>query len=239
MLPLGLAMLAAGVASVSPAPAPSRPAATAYATCVAAKHPVEAKRFVLHQYNGSWQAPIADFRKLKDGACVSSQASKDDAKALRGISEDRLKIDLAQVLVRRDLAQFDASLITNARPLPSTEQVDALWKRPEDCKNCDAKQVADLANVRKVFTERLMPQIFSECAVRADPANVHHLLMTDRDSGVEQQAFGALAPVFSQCVAPDQKLSVTKASLRDILGYIYYRVAFAPRIATASAGVAK
>jgi hypothetical protein len=182
---------------------------------------------------------MADFRKLKDGACVSSQASKDDAKALRAISEDRLKVALSEVLVRQDLAQFDAALINGAQPLPSTDQVDALWKRPEDCKKCDAKQLAELANVRKVFTDKLGAQIFSECVVRAEPAKVHQLLMTDRDSGAEQMAFNALAPAFSQCVAPDQKFSVTKAVLRDFLGYTYYRVAFAPRITTVSAGVAK
>jgi len=165
--------------------------------------------------------------------------AKDEAASLRKISGDTLKMALAEALVRRDLAQFDAALITTAQELPNAKLIDQLWKKPEECKNCKAEQLQQLTHARDVFTASLAPHLFSECVVRAEPAKSHDLLMTEPNSASERQAFDALAPALTKCAKPDQQFSVTRGVLRGFLALYYYRVANAPRVATASAGGVK
>jgi hypothetical protein len=239
MLTLSL-LIAAGAASAEPAPviAQDRAVVDAFARCIAAKHHDDAKIYALHQYGDNWQAlqtANRAFFKLRDMECAPAGARN----SLKKITEGEFKLAIAGALVREDLAQFDAGLISGAKPLPIATYVDNLWRKPEDCKACNAKEMEQLANTRQQMAKHLAPHIFSECVVRADASKVHDMLMTDPDSPAEIRTFQALMPVLSQCLAEGEAMTVTRPAIRGFLALNYYRVANAPRIATASAGATK
>ena len=226
-------MLAITGAAGDPAPLTVRDRAMVdvFARCIAAKHHDDAKIYALHQYGDNWQEASRAFFKLRDMECAPSGA----AKSLKKITEGEFKLALADALVRQDLARFDAAMIAGAQPLPNATYVDNLWRKPEDCKACNAKEMEQLADVRQKMAKALAPHLFSECAVRADPSKVHDMLMTEPNSPAELRTFQTLTPVLSQCLAEGEAMTVSRPAMRGFLALNYYRVAYAPRVAAAGA----
>jgi hypothetical protein len=230
-------MVGTSVAAAAPKADPAKTASPvdrqlvdSFARCLAEKHPKEAQQYALNQLP-TWRRDSTDaLSTLNDRRCIPPQANSQDVRALRKFPEDTLKPAVAGALVRQELRTFDAALITTAKPLPSATLADKLWIRPEECKNCGAERIKEIAHAREVTSNAMAPHVFAECVVRTDPAKAHELLMTEPASAGERSAFDALAPALSNCLARDLKFTALRGAMRDLIALNYYRLAHGPRI---------
>ena len=80
--------------------------------------------------------------------------------------------------------------------------------------------------------------VAGECVVRANPEQARTLLTTHLGSAEESKVLRDLDPVFTGC-AKGASLIAGVEAFRATIAVNYYRLAHAPRLATASAGGAK
>lgn len=201
-----------------------------FAGCVVQRHRLAAKTFVLNKLEDWRPSARSGLDAMRYENCVPASASPTDASLVRKLSDDAFKVALAGALVREEFPAFDAALIATAKPTASG-MVGNLF--PADCKKCNEKQKAELADARAKMANIMAPAIFGECAIRTDPRDAHSLIMAAAGSTEEASSFAALRLAFSDCLLQGGQFTATRSVLRGLLAISYYRLAHAPRIALA------
>jgi hypothetical protein len=205
-----------------------------YGDCVVKKQPAAAREFVITP----WFEPGALRRilpKVGDSWCLLA-ASASFGSEMR-FPGDTMRYALADALVRREFASASPSL-KDAGPIvqPVLDESEYV---PRSGRKAKQSELNELAENRQKRIATIYLAHFGECVVRSDPANSYALLMAEPDSVQEGAAFKAMRPTFGGCLAAGEKLEFSKSTLRGTIAMNYYRLAHAPRVATASAGGAK
>jgi hypothetical protein len=219
---------------IAPAPSIDPRIVAGFARCVVERHHPEAAAYALSDYADWRTAPRTTPAALEDQSCVPATASQADASLLLKLPENSIKFALADALVRQEFPVFDAAVILTARPLKSSSLVDALYP-PGACRQCGAKQLAEVQQARARMSAIVAPIVFGECAVRTDPSHAHALVMAPPGSSQEKAMLEALAAALGSCVAQGGQFAATRPMLRGIIAISYYRVAHAPRLAPGAA----
>jgi hypothetical protein len=191
----------------------------AFGRCIVKNNPALAREFVLRG-NEHWFDK--KFHSLPTPGCLG------DALFGAGLSGGTLafmptvlRYIVAEALVRTDLADFNAATISSAAPLPPPRVSRDDFR--------DRQAFANAQNDVALFN-------FGECVVRAKPSQAQRLLNTKINSKDEGQALLELVPTFGSCLDVGHQFVTDRQILRGIIAFDYYRLAYAPRVASAPPG---
>lgn len=207
-----------------------------FGQCVIEKHLARAQHFVLTP-NMEQSARRKDVSAIADGYCLAVVAAAAGDVEMK-FPVDTMRYALADALVRKEFSAGAAASIEDAAPLeqPKLEEEDYQLEAGKKPRKGELEQLQE--NRQKQLSLIYLAG-FGECVVRADPANSYVLLMSDAETPQETTAFKAMMPAFGSCLAAGQSLEFNEVILRGTIAMNYYRLAHAPRTATASAGGTK
>lgn len=149
------------------------------------------------------------------------------------LSPSAMRYLIAETLVESELGSFNPSVISLAAPL-SHPVLDPAQFSEIKYPQYDRK-LLKAARDRAIAENAL--SLYGECVVRAEPFNAQRLLKSRINSDAERQILSAIVPTLTRCVDKGQKLTTDPLVLRGTIAVNYYRLAHAPRVA--SAGVTK
>lgn len=139
---------------------------------------------------------------------------------------------VAEALVKTDLATFDPATIRSAGPLQplqaSQDDFVQMYKAAHHG-GLDQHQIDELLATAQNNIALLG---FGECVVRAKPQEAKQLLDTKLNSKEEGVALVDLVPTFSSCLDAGHQFVTDRQILRGVIAVNYYRLAYAPRIAS-------
>lgn len=206
-----------------------------FGDCVIEKHLAAAQHFVLtpNMEKQDWRK---DVDKVADGYCLAIVTAANGDVEMQ-FPVDTMRYALAEALVHKEFPA-GAPAIADAAPLeqPKLKEEDF---QPNPDRKLRKGELEKLSEAREKQIALIFLAGFGECVVRADPAVSHKLLTTEPSSSEEGSVFNALLPKFGGCLASGQSLAFPKATLRGTIAMNYYRLAHAPKAATASAGGTK
>jgi hypothetical protein len=207
-----------------------------FGECVIKKHYAAAQHFVLSPNldKSEWRKDVA---RIADGICLAAVTASIGNVEMK-FPVDTMRYALAEALVRKEFPAGASSSVTNAAPLEAPKLDESEYVL-EPGKKPRKGEVEKLKEGREKQVALIFLAGFGECVVRSEPAHSHALLMTGPTSAEEIAAFKSLMPKFGSCLTAGQSLAFPKATLRGTIAMNYYRLAHAPRVATASAGANK
>ena len=193
-----------------------------FAACSAKKNPGLA-----HQLLVSNDSRDDRYRKLLDPTCLLISAPDERLGGTLKMTSGLFMFALADVLVRRNLREFNPSAIRSAAPLPKRE---VLLHNREHTQPAQNGVVLVGPSTPRAEQEAIIALVmYGECVVRADPEGAGKLLETRLNSNDELNALKAMMPAYSSCL--DQGLQLKqRAQLRGTVAYNYYRLAYAPKL---------
>jgi hypothetical protein len=209
-----------------------------YGDCVIQDNAREARAFILDHMNNSRNTPTGRLvEKLNNGPCLYKAAG--NLPGRMQMPGDTMRYALADSLIRRELLSGSPlGDVSGIAPLAHpVVDADAIMKSPVAVGGKDGQ----LERERRLAVAQAVTAMsqLGECVVRRSPTQALQLFRTNVGSAEETTAFSALNPAISACVPAGSTVELTKASLRGTIGVNYYRLANAPRSATAAQGTAR
>jgi hypothetical protein len=207
-----------------------------FGQCVIKKHLAPAQHFVLtpNMEKSEWRKDVS---AIADGYCLGVVAAAAGDVEMK-FPVDTMRYALADALARKEFSAGAAASIKDAAPLEQPKLKEEDYQL-EPGKRPRKGELEQLRENRQKQQSLIYLAGFGECVVRADPANSYALVMSDAETPQEDAAFKGLMPAYGGCLTAGQSLSFNKSTLRGTIAMNYYRLAHAPRFASASAGGAK
>jgi hypothetical protein len=192
-----------------------------FTECVVAKNAGEARTYVIEDLSPQETTRLRN--KMLDGACWRAATGSEPPITTTGL---KLQGMLAEALMAADRDRAPLQDVANIAPLK------------HDPRSAADRQKADPEAVK--FSDAMV-KLFSagECVARANPNGSLALLKTDLASPQEIEALTALRPAFDACPKWDSSYAASPTELRAAIASAYYRLAHAPKLATAAAGGTK
>jgi hypothetical protein len=211
-------------AQVTEAEAATRQARTEFkkfAECVVAKYRRDANVYIIEDLSERSFELVRN--KMRDEACWRATTGTQPPVPSTGLN---LQGMIAEVLLAAE---------GGTKPLPEVKAIPPLKQYPL------TEKQRQQAVPETLPAMEAMAQLFvaGECVVRADAIGAYGLLNSGLATTQESEALAALKPAFASCIKRDLGHTVSPAELRAAVAVNYYRLAHAPRVATASAGGAK
>ena len=238
-----LMLLAASVLFV-PVPAGAREAITdlstketramshAYAQCVVKRQPKRASEAI--RLNVDNATIMRNYRQLIIGDCLRQKPGQVMQASFTG---DLYRYTLADALVARDLAGFDATDFSGVARLDHRDPGEPPAQTGPKGKKLNAKKYQEALDGYEQAKAFAYLSRYGECVVRNAPAGAKALLLTTPDSGEETAGFKALNLALGTCLPEGETLKFGRTALRGTIAINYYRLAMAARpAATGTAG---
>ena len=189
-----------------------------FTECVVAKNAGEARTYVVEDLSPQETTRLRN--RMLDDACWRAATGAEPPIATTGL---KLQGMLAEALMAAEGGRGPLQDVANIAPLK------------HDPLSAADRRKADAETVK--FTDAMV-RLFSagECVVRANPNGSLALLKTGLASPQETEALIALRPAFDACPKWDSSYAASPTELRAAIASSYYRLAHAPKLATASAG---
>jgi hypothetical protein len=200
-----------------------------FAKCNVGKNPALAREFILSSRDYYLDER---FRSLTLPEClVAAMQGATWGTAQLQLTMPSMRYTIAEVLVNRDLKRFNPDLVRTAAPLAElTVDPAKTMKLAEEHEKTPAEAAKNLAAAQ---TDVALVK-YGECVVRADPHGSQRLLSSKINSDEEGAALTALLPAFATCLDEGHQFAGNRLSLRGIVAFNYYRLAYATQVASAT-----
>jgi hypothetical protein len=203
-----------------------------FSRCVVARRAAVAERYVL-AIDLDQKSRAKLIQRLTDPDCLAPGVAYDSARMR--FPGDTMRYALADALVRLKLKTSPLVDVEKVPPIshpkPSLNQADL--PIVEDGKALSPQQIADLR--AKAMAAPYLSRL-GECVVRFNPQASHELLMAEPESAAETAQFRTIKPALANCVEEGRSLELNKMIVRGTIALAYYRLAKAPRDASALTG---
>lgn len=199
-----------------------------FAECAVKKFPELSHRMVL---DSSKVRVDKLYLKVADPDCLVQATAYQYGVVQLRMSPESFRYAVADVLVARNLQSLAPTQVLSAArlPKPAISPSDYLAKASDKRVGFTQKDY-DEARQRDVAAIALSD--FGECVVRANPQGARDLLRTKINSNEELGALRAIMPSFSGCLDRGSTLKTDRSTVRGAVALTYYRLAYAPRVAT-------